>query len=247
MNNSDLLVRNANYTDLDQVVELETKIFSAQNIVPFDRGCFEAWLEVYPLGFFVAECVGKVVGYTYTQVIHADFSDPKELARWTSFDVMNDRGYTRASHRADGNYHLGVNIGSVSPGAGKVLVESLANLARQTQKPLLGMSRISGLRVYFDKLMASGVIEAGIGREVKDAIALNYALQCASMVKGAVKLVESSPGRVATLPDLPSITVPDPVLCKYLRNPDFAVWAVLPEFIKDPDSLDYAVLTGPPK
>ena len=247
MNKADVSVRNAAQTDLDRVSELEVAIFSAQNIAPFSRGHFSAWLEVYPQGFFVAEQAGIVVGYTYTQLISADFACSGELTRWTSFDVMTDCGYTRASHCPGGNYHLGVNIGSVVPGAGKILVESLVQLAASLGKPLLGMSRISGLRNYVQKLVQCGVVGEVTSRADKDAIALSYTMQCVNMVGGRMKLLETSPGRdCSNLPDLPVTREFDPVLCKYLRNPRFAVWAILPEFIEDPDSLNYAVLTGPP-
>lgn len=248
MTNGQLVVRNASAADLDRVTELETRIFSAHSITPFDRGHFSAWLEVYPQGFFVAEQDGVVVGYTYTQVIDCDPNDPRELDRWTTFDVMNDKGYTKASHRAGGNYHLGVNIGSVVPGAGKALVEALVRLGDAMGKPLLGMSRVSGLKAYFEKLVADGIIGPRVDVKVKNAIALAYSLQCAKMVGGSVRLISNGPGMdYPDLPALPAVAVPDPVLCKYLRNPHFAVWALLPAFIKDPASLDYAVLMGPAK
>lgn len=248
MTNRKLVVRNASAADLNRVTELETRIFGAHSITPFDRGHFSAWLEVYPQGFFVAEQDGEVVGYTYTQVIKCNPNDPRELDRWTSFNVMNDSGYTRASHRADGNYHLGVNIGSVVPGAGKVLVEALVDLGNALGKPLLGMSRISGLKAYFEKLVVDRIVNRHVDVKMKNAIALSYFLQCAKMVGGSVRLIANSPGmNYSDLSALPVVTVPDPVLCKYLRNPHFATWALLPEFIADPASLNYAVLMGPAK
>lgn len=248
MTNRQLVVRNASVADLNRVTELETRIFSAHSITPFDRGHFSAWLEVYPQGFFVAEQDGEVVGYTYTQVIKCNPNDPRELDRWTSFNVMNDRGYTRASHRVDGNYHLGVNIGSVVPGAGKVLVEALVDLGNVLGKPLLGMSRISGLKAYFEKLVVDGVVNPHVDVKMKNAIALAYSLQCAKMVGGSVRLIPNGPGMDGPAPpNLPAVTIPDPVLCKYLRNPHFAVWGLLPAFIDDPASMNYAVLMGPAK
>ncbi|MBI2037561.1 MAG: hypothetical protein HYT15_01330 [Candidatus Magasanikbacteria bacterium] len=248
MSDLDLQVRNATATDLDRIAELETNIFAAHSITPFAREHFFAWLEVYPRGFFVAEQGGEVVGYTYTQVINCDYSDPYELDRWVSFDAVNDRGYTRASHRCDGGYHLGVNIGSIVPGAGKLLVEALVRLGENTQKPLLGMSRISGLKSYADQLTRAGIVDAAVSHAAKHAIALFYVLECAKLVHGSVRLMPKCAGlNCSGLPTLPVPSAPDPVLCKYLRNKYFAIWALLPEFIKDPASLNYAVLIGPAK
>ncbi len=248
MSDFDLKVRNATVADLDRVVELETNIFAAHSITPFVREHFDAWLEVYSRGFFVAEQGGEVVGYTYTQVINCNYSDPYELDRWVSFDDVNDRGYTRASHQRDGNYHLGVNIGSAVPGAGKLLVEALVELGQNVQKPLLGMSRISGLKSYVHQLVQTGIVDAGTAAVAKHAIALYYVLECAKLASGFVRLMPQSAGLSHVgLPSLPKPSTPDPVLCKYLRNKHFAIWALLPDFIEDPASLNYAVLIGPAK
>lgn len=242
-----LCVRNANFHDLNRVTQLESEIFSAQGITPFGQQHFAAWLDIYPKGFFVAEQEGVIVGYTYTQVINCNPSNPGEFHSWSTFDQMNDGGYTRATHCPDGNFHLGVNIGSVVPGAGKVLVEALMKLAHDLQKPLLGMSRVSGFRKYFERLIKGRVLEEQMALEIKNTIVLFYALQCAQMVNGGVRLVKDACGleRLGKV-KLPPVDVPDPVLCKYLRNPHFVVWTILPNFIDDPASLNYSVLTGPP-
>lgn len=241
-----IVVRNATRKDLMRVVELEQSIFGAEGLVPFCYKHFATCLEAYPQGFFVAEENGSIVGYVYAQIIYFNPHDPVEITKWTSFDAIIGSEVLRASHKPNGDYHLGINIGSISPGAGKLLVDALVSLGQCTGKPVLGMSRVSGLRTYLQSLKYMGIDIDSMYDERRHAIALAYVLQSATLVGGAVRLMESCPG-VAHLSSLqlPTVSVRDPVLCKYLLNKAVAVFAILPNFLNDPASAHYAVLIGP--
>jgi hypothetical protein len=236
-----VFVRKASVADLAAVARLEYAIFGKEGIVPFPMEHFATCFASYPEGFFVAEEAGKIVGYVYAQIIACDMVSAEEVRQWSSFEEVIARG-----HKPDGNYHLGINIGSVRSGAGKMLVEEFLALGRSTCKPALGMSRISGFGQYVKDLIVQGLICAEASQHMFDMLALHYVLQCAQMVGGVVRLKPWCPGVREQIPGvLPVPSVRDPVLCKYLLNQEVAVYAILPHFLDDTASKDYSVLIGP--
>lgn len=236
-----IVIRRASVADLAAVARLEYAIFGGEGIVPFEINHFAACLAAYPEGFFVAEQEKEVVGYVYAQIVFYNMAGSDESVRWSSFEEVIARG-----HKPAGNYHLGINIGSAIPGAGKLLVQELLALGRRTGKSVLGMSRVSGFAQYVDGLVLQKVVPDAPNRQTLDMIAAHYVRECARMVNGKVKLASWSPGICESAPlVLPSPSVRDPVLCKYLLNKDVAVYAVLPRFLDDAASMGYSVLIGP--
>ncbi len=236
-----IVVRKASVVDLAAVARLEYAIFGREGIIPFQIDHFAACLAAYPEGFFVAEQEKKVVGYVYAQIVFYNMAGSDEAGRWSSFEEVIARG-----HKPAGNYHLGINIGSAIPGAGKLLVQELLALGHRTGKPVLGMSRVSGFAQYVEGLVSQGVLPAEICEQALNTVAVQYVLACAQMVSGKVKLASWCPGICEPAPFmLPPPSVRDPVLCKYLLNKDVAVYAVLPRFLDDAASMGYSVLIGP--
>lgn len=246
MENQKIIVRNARQSDLHPITKLEREIFCPHGIEPFTYEHFSDWLEVYAPGFFVAELEGRIVGYVYSQIIECYPEDPDEISRWKTFNAMIGNGYTKYTHKPNGTHHLGVSIGSIISGAGKLLTSASVELGKNSKKPLLGMSRISGFGKYYTDLSKKGAIPAEPHKEMKNAIALSYSLQCAKITNSSINLIMNCPGADYNgLPVLPDPDQPDAILRKYLRNGNLSIWAVLPDFIDDAASLNYSVLIGP--
>jgi len=234
----EVVVRTARRGEIGKLVKLEEEIFKSEGIRTFDKSHFEAWFEINPEEIYVAEQGGFLVGYGYAQFINCDPESPDEIKKWTSFDAITDNGYTETTHCPNGNYRLGVSVGSLLPGAGRALVAKGFELAKTDGRPLLFMSRISGLQAYFDGLPKNSSSAGDLNE-----IALSYILACARMERASVNLL---PGASQKTTDcLPELANPDPVLNKYLKNPRVQIWALLPNFLTDEASLNYNVLLGP--
>lgn len=224
-------VRPAIESDVPRLVKLEQQCFGSSGLDLYDGRHMRCWLEVNPDGLLVAEQDKKVVGYRYSQYLDFCFDNIADL---TTNDAFTDSGFTRATHRADGNSINGVSVCSVVPGAGRVLFEAIFEKLRETNRHFyFGFSRISGFDRYCHWLNANGYDTASIGIK---PLATWYATQCATQVDG--KVWGWVPNERL---DLPS-PEPDPVISKYLKHKGFGIAAILVDWLKDPPSRDVGVM-----
>ena len=88
----EVTVRNAVATDIPRLVEVEKKAWHAQGTEIYDERHFEAWLKLYPEGFFVGLVEGVIMGFGHCQTIHFDSDAVHKLK---TFDDVTDNGYTK--------------------------------------------------------------------------------------------------------------------------------------------------------
>jgi hypothetical protein len=130
-----------------------------------------------------------------------------------------------------------ITLCSITAGAGRALIASVFDLMKRLGKRYtVSQTRLAGFDAYLRGLAdRGGSIPDGVSL---DEVALWYALETAKMVGGKIW-----PGlqRRPELP-LPPLTAPDPVVGKQLKNAGAGLVALLPGYMPDPQSRDYAVL-----
>lgn len=229
-------VRQAEAGDVPALVGLEQQAFGAAGTDVYGEEYFRCWLEVNPEGLLVAEHGGRVVAYRYSQYCDFELAD---IARLTTHNAFTDDGFTRATHKPDGNSINGVTVCSIVPGAGRVLFQAIfEQLKRQGRRWYFGFSRIAGFDRYCKTLQDAGIDFAGLGERGERKVATWYACECARIAGGLVWPTVTSPIGLG----LPAPEKPDPVLSKYLKHPGFGVAAVMADWMKDPPSRQYGVM-----
>lgn len=231
---SDIRIRHATRIDLAAIAALEQQAWKGEGTEIYTAEHFAAWLNTYPDAFFVAEVGNMIVSMTYAFPIA--YQPGNNLG---TFNSITDNGFTQATHDPNGNYHFGVTVCSIHRGAGSAIVRTLLNFAAATKKPLLGVSRIINFDRYVTRCEA--IYARRIEGELLTDLALHYAIETATLVSGKVALTVQPPALPFTAPPLETA---DPVLRGYLRQRDFAIYAPLPGFIRDPKSRDFSILIG---
>lgn len=231
---SAVTVRQARPEDVDAIVDLEKTVYGPLGTACYGEEYVRAWLEVHPEGLIVAERDGRLVAYLYFQIVDFGFD---KLDRFATYDETTDDGFTRRSHRPDGNCVLCVTACSIESGANRAVTEHVYDLGwKLGMKYTLSQSRMPGFDAYLRDLESRRIdIPAGVS---PDALALWYVLQTVIMVNGAIWPC------LADRPDLPlpAPPGPDPVLSKHFKYPGAGLAALLPRYMRDPQSRDYAAL-----
>lgn len=87
LNEHDFVVRNANKTDLDQLMSLEQSWPPDQRA---EAGQFLSRLELFPEGFLVGEYQGTIIASTTTCLAHYN---PEDLSGFNSWNKATNNGY----------------------------------------------------------------------------------------------------------------------------------------------------------
>ena len=134
-------IRFAKKENLDEVLELENKIWPPGTIAPREK--FESRLKIFAKGFILAYKDGSLIGASTSQIINYDRSTIN------SWENITDNGWIR-NHNPKGNALYVVSIGSISrSGGGSALVQAQKNLAKQLSLRFLVLgSRIPGYDAY---------------------------------------------------------------------------------------------------
>lgn len=225
-------VRLAEEKDVPRLAEVEKAAWGNEGTPVYGEAHFRTWLEIYPDGFFLAEVNGVIEAFSYSQIIDFNFEEPRITG---SFDDITDHGFSRRTHRPDGNSHFGITICSLSPGAGREIIRENLVFTRKTGRPMLGVSRLPDFCRYMS------AVKGEISPKARSTLALHYGIECAKMVQGRIHpqlLAEYSQG------EYPPVSAPDSVLRKYLKNKEFMLLTLLPDFWQDPKSLDFSFLFG---
>ncbi len=148
---NELIVRNATISDLDKIVELESKIWPEGTRAP--RNKFESRLTVFPEGFLLAVKDGEVVGASTSEIINYDGKNPP-----TSWEYITDNGFIRRTHNHKGNTLYVVSIGAISrSGGGSALLNAQKELTKKLNLDYLILgARIPG---YNEHCIENGDIE----------------------------------------------------------------------------------------
>ncbi len=234
---SEIIVRQAKPRDVLGVLSVEQKTWEHLGTTVYTKDHFETWLDVHPEGFLVAEFEGQIVGYTHGQKMNLSLTEDS-IAKFTSCDEMTDYGFTRKTHDPNGNSLYGISTTSIKRGAGKCLHREQYNLTKKWGLIYcFGFPRISGFAAYIEELENLGVC-GKMTPEFEKEIALWYAIECAKMVNG--KIWDICPRQPEL--KLPKPKKPDPVLTIHIKNPGHGLAAVIPNFMKDPQSKNFATL-----
>lgn len=229
-------VRNACRADFPALAAMEEAVWNPEGVETLGITHFNAWLEWYPEGFFVAT-EGEndtIIGFASIEVVNFNLAMPLP-SKFSSFTSLTNNGLIIEAHEPAGSHHFGVTICSQQKGGAHHLLRAILDLCNARQRPLLGAARMPGLTNYLTVAR-----EKGCGESLA-AVALHYVLSCVSMAQG-----RAHPSMyVGYRPEVfPPVAVLDPVLKSYLRHPEFVFYRLLPGFLHDSKSQDYAVLFG---
>ena len=136
-----LEVRNARKADLDNVIELENKVWPPGT--RSSREKFESRLKIFPEGFFLAYDNENLIGVSTSQIIKYDGSTIE------SWERITDYGFIR-THNSKGNALYVVSIGAISrSGGGSALIQAQKELVTKLNLDFLVLgSRIPGYNSY---------------------------------------------------------------------------------------------------
>lgn len=225
-------VRPAMERDIERIVELDRVNFGKDGVEPYTERQVRCWMDINPSGLLVATQNESVVAYRYSQYLDFDLAD---IGRLTTNNAFTDNGFTRSTHKIDGNSINGVTVASAVPGGGRVLFEAIFRQLRESgRRYYFGFARISGFDAYCRSLESRGIDIKTFGVA---AVANWYAMECARGVSGKV-WGWVTPQRLP----LPSPDRPDPVLSKYLKHDGFGIAAILPNWMKDERSRNVGVM-----
>ncbi|MCK5510118.1 hypothetical protein KAI65_01055 [Candidatus Parcubacteria bacterium] len=212
MPKSEIIIRNAKHGDWIGFKKVDEAGFNDSGIELITMEQFNAWLTVFPKGFFVAEKNGKISGYIYLQI--CDF-DPLDVNDIRNFNEITDNGYTYKTHNPDEFCLYVVSVAAVDSGTGRKLVSETIKLTKKYKKKYYaGVCRMSGLNRFIKKNKLKPTIEN---------ISL-YAELVSDSVKGKRK------GKIKYF---------DPVLSVLLKVKDSKFSRLIKNFLKDKQSLNW--------
>ncbi len=233
---SKIVIRHGVEGDVPAIVSIEQQAYEGTGCAPFTREHVHCWLETHPDGFLVAEKNGEVKAFCYLQLI--DF-DPGHQMTSKTYDDLTDHGYSRSTHKPNGNSFCMITLDSLSPGVGLTLIKNLGKHITSRGKPYaVGTSRISGFAAYLEKIHNLGIINKNLlDKDAEVKIALWYAAQTVKRTRGTFD---------STCPPIPNIDLPapgksDPVLGFYTGN-GLSMHSVFPDFLEDAQSRNFSVI-----
>ena len=234
-------VRLAVPQDVDDLISLEERVWGGLQTDVYGAEQFNAWLEVHPEGFYVAESGGELLGYIYGQRMNFSLYD---VDNFTSCAVVTDHGTSRRTHQPDGDSLYGMSVTSIHPLAGALLMRAQHRMVHSKKlKSYFGFSRIPGFADYLANLKTAGFVDEILTGEEEFAVAIWYVYESAGL--GNLNFWNVFPSR----PDL-SLPKPkrlDPVLGWHLSSwrvpgKTLGVLRLLRKFMPDPQSRDLSVL-----
>ena len=143
-------IRQARFSDLDRILEIELENFSLEEAIP--RSVFEAHLREIQTSFLVAEKEGRVLGY---------IEGPVVLHRH-----LQDQSFTEEvedhSHRSGGYISVTcLSIAKEALGVGKRLLTALKEVAVEQEREGINLTCHDYLILYYEK---HGFVNEGISQ-----------------------------------------------------------------------------------
>lgn len=207
-------VREARWEDLPEILEVENKAWPEK--LRANQQVYESRLKTFPEGVLVAEIEEKIEGVVVTQKVLAEAAD-----QGRSWNEITDRGRIQKTHNSQGDTLYGVNL-SVSPTAPRKIAPGLLEvmgkkaIINNIKQIVLG-GRIPGFKRYFEKYCRQHKL-FHLSKKQKDKIAEQYINRFASKGKPC-----------------------DPEINFYTKA-NMHLTKLLPNYIEDPESLNYGVL-----
>lgn len=206
-------VREARWEDLPGILEVENKAWPEK--LRANRQVYESRLKTFPEGVLVATIEGKIEGVVVTQKVSSEVAD-----QGRSWNEITDGGRIKKTHNPRGDTLYGVNL-SVSPVAARrvatALLETMGKKAiiNNIKQIVLG-GRIPGFKRYFEKYCHQHKL-SHLSEKQKDKIAEHYIKTLTSQGKPR-----------------------DPEINFYTKA-NMHLTKLLPNYIEDPESLNYGV------
>lgn len=156
-------IRQGEERDIQDLVRVDREAFPLNwpDHLRFLEGHFEAWLEVFPAGLFVAITEGCISGYAMVEIIQHDINDP--ISTWGK---ATDNGFIRNTHNPSGNTVYGVSIcvakGTPVPYIGKKLMQSAMMTFMQNKSLEMGVvgSRVPGYHKVISRMTINEYINS---------------------------------------------------------------------------------------
>ncbi len=207
-------IRQARVDDIEAILLVEEKAWPEN--LRASREMYQSRLRTFPQGTLVAETEGKIEGVVVVEIVNFRF-----VSNVCSWDKATDYGYIRKSHDPQGNTLYGVNL-SVSPQTQSrvavALSEAVDKLAIKLDfKQIVLGARIPRFARYLKHYSQKNGISV-ISDEKRDSIADHYI-------------------RATTRKGHPL----DPEI-NFYQKAGTKIIKLLPDYFKDPESLDYGVL-----
>ena len=207
-------IRQARVDDIEAILLVEKKAWP-ENLRASPE-MYESRLGTFPQGILVAETEGRIEGVVVFQIMN--FNSMPDISSWSE---TTDNGYIRNSHDPQGNTLYGVNL-SVSPQTQSrvavALSEAVDKLAIKLDfKQIVLGARIPRFARYLKHYCQKNSISV-ISDEKRDSIADHYI-------------------RATTKKGHPL----DPEI-NFYQKAGTKIIKLLPDYFKDPESLDYGVL-----
>lgn len=207
-------IRQAQVDDIEAMLLVEEKTWPEN--LRASREMYESRLETFSQGTMVAEVDGNIKGVVVVEIVN--FRSVSDVRSWNE---ATDYGYIRKSHDPQGNTLYGVNL-SVSPQTQSrvavALLEAVDKLAIKLDfKQIVLGGRVPRFARYLKQYCQKNGISV-ISDKKRDKIAEDY--------------IQTTNRRRDPLD--PQITFYQKVGTKIIK--------LLPNYFKDPESLDYGVL-----
>jgi len=208
-------VREARWEDLPGILEVENKAWPEK--LRANRQVYEFRLKTFPEGLLIAEADGKIEGVVVTQKVSSEVAD-----QGRSWNEITDGGRIKKTHNPRGNTLYGVNLSVFSRaprGVATALLEAIGKKAiiNNIKQIVLG-ARIPGFKRYFEEYCHQHRL-SHLSEKQKDEIAEEY---------------------IKTF--TPKGKPLDPEINFYYTKAGTSVLKLLPNYIEDPESLNYGVL-----
>lgn len=207
-------IRQARVDDIEAILLVEEKAWPEN--LRASREMYQSRLGTFPQGTLIAEREGNIEGVVVVQLMN--FSSTPDISSWNE---ATDYGYIKNSHDPEGNSLYGVNLSVFPQTQSRValaLLEAVDKLAiRLDLKQILLGGRILSFARYLKQYCQKNGISV-ISDEERDKIAEDY--------------MRATNKRGNPL---------DPEI-NFYQKAGTKIIKLLPNYFKDPESLDYGVL-----
>jgi len=222
-------VRKARIDDLEDILLVEKEAWPKG--LRASQKMYESRLETFPQGTFVAKVNGKIEGVVVTEILNSELIN--HIRTWNE---VTDNGYIRNTHNPEGDTVYGVNL-SVSPSAQKrvaiTLLEVVGKLAIEynLKQGLLG-GRIPGFAKYFKQYCQQKNLPAYALHADRSLVSDNEVIDYEGIDKVAQEYLWAATSHGRAL---------DSEIGFY-KKLGLEPIKLLPDYIEDPQSLNYGVL-----
>ena len=145
-------IRQARFSDLDRIIEIELENFSLEEAIP--RSVFEAHLREIQTSFLVAEKEGRILGYIEGPVVPHRHLQDQSFTEEVEDHSPRSGGYISVTS-------LSVAKEAQALGVGKKLLTALKEVALEHEREGINLTCHDYLIAYYEKY---GFVNEGLSR-----------------------------------------------------------------------------------